>query len=365
MKIYVDDATDVDADHHLHYRVSNGLKFFEDHDELYWNVTGDEWDVPIENASAQIFLPPGRDRRSDQRIHRIVRLARAGRECRRRRTTTWKCPWQRPLAFHEGLTVVVGWDKGFVNAAGHGRTDRPISRQQLAALFPDARVPVHVLAVVHARARSARRPDRRAVRAARRDDARPKPERWWMTTRRMRDITATIVDLAVRGYLVIEEKEKSHMMGLLHNKEYVFHLKKKPDGMGRPEGARIAAARGDFLERRASRRGAFQLCKISSTRICPASRTAFSTRLMERGYFQHRPDYVRSGFVSGRIRRRRAAAVLWATRLSQTMGMAPAPFLVAAFLSGWNHRRIRLVHAGAHGRRERKRSRACWASRIF
>ena len=45
----------------------------------------------------------------------------------------------------------------------------------------------------------------------------------------MRDITATIVDLAVRGYIVIEEKEKSQMMGLVHNKEYVFHLKIDPN----------------------------------------------------------------------------------------------------------------------------------------
>ena len=58
-KIYVDDANDAVRTIVLHYRVSNGLKFFEDHDELYWNVTGDEWDVPVENASAQILLPPG------------------------------------------------------------------------------------------------------------------------------------------------------------------------------------------------------------------------------------------------------------------------------------------------------------------
>jgi hypothetical protein len=58
-KIYVDDATDVDRTIHLHYQVRNGLKFFEDHDELYWNVTGDEWDVPVGDASAQIMLPPG------------------------------------------------------------------------------------------------------------------------------------------------------------------------------------------------------------------------------------------------------------------------------------------------------------------
>ena len=33
-------------------------EIFEDHDELYWNVTGDEWDVPIEQASVRILLPP-------------------------------------------------------------------------------------------------------------------------------------------------------------------------------------------------------------------------------------------------------------------------------------------------------------------
>ena len=41
----------------LRYRARNGLRFFEDHDELYWIVTGDEWDVPVGAASARIELP--------------------------------------------------------------------------------------------------------------------------------------------------------------------------------------------------------------------------------------------------------------------------------------------------------------------
>ena len=40
----------------------------------------------------------------------------------------------------------------------------------------------------------------------------------------IRDITATLVDLAVRGFIVIEERETSHLMGLYSNKEYIFHL---------------------------------------------------------------------------------------------------------------------------------------------
>ena len=42
----------------IHYRLGSGLGFFEDHDELYWQVTGTEWPVPILRASAAVTLPP-------------------------------------------------------------------------------------------------------------------------------------------------------------------------------------------------------------------------------------------------------------------------------------------------------------------
>ncbi len=58
-KIWVPGANNTTRTVILKYQVKNGLKFFEDHDELYWNVTGDEWEVPIRSATARIFLPPG------------------------------------------------------------------------------------------------------------------------------------------------------------------------------------------------------------------------------------------------------------------------------------------------------------------
>jgi hypothetical protein len=33
------------------------LNYFDDHDELYLNITGDEWDVPISSSSVTIHLP--------------------------------------------------------------------------------------------------------------------------------------------------------------------------------------------------------------------------------------------------------------------------------------------------------------------
>ncbi|WP_425513724.1 DUF2207 domain-containing protein [Ensifer oleiphilus] len=41
------------------YETSRQIRFFEDHDELYWNVTGTEWAFPIDEASATVNLPEG------------------------------------------------------------------------------------------------------------------------------------------------------------------------------------------------------------------------------------------------------------------------------------------------------------------
>ena len=42
----------------IDYSLSGGLGFFEEFDELYWQVTGTRWPVPIEHASATVILPP-------------------------------------------------------------------------------------------------------------------------------------------------------------------------------------------------------------------------------------------------------------------------------------------------------------------
>ncbi|MGZ4895315.1 MAG: DUF2207 domain-containing protein, partial [Candidatus Angelobacter sp.] len=57
LKIYVPGATNATRTVNIEYSVANGTRFFEDHDEFYWNVTGNDWPVPIEQATAIIFFP--------------------------------------------------------------------------------------------------------------------------------------------------------------------------------------------------------------------------------------------------------------------------------------------------------------------
>jgi hypothetical protein len=70
--------------------------------------------------------------------------------------------------------------------------------------------------------------------------------------------------------------------------------------------------------------------------------------LMERGYFQHRPDYVRSGYVGGGIAMGVVLFVL-GNALAQKWEWRRAVFHRRDSF-GCDHRWIRLVHAGAHGR---------------
>src|SRR5258708_10665064 len=57
LNIYVPNPANSVLTINIQYTVSHALRFFDDHDEFYWNVTGDEWCVPIASASATISLP--------------------------------------------------------------------------------------------------------------------------------------------------------------------------------------------------------------------------------------------------------------------------------------------------------------------
>jgi uncharacterized membrane protein YgcG len=329
-KIYVDDATDAVRTITLSYRVKNGLKFFEDHDELYWNVTGDEWDVPIENASAQILLPQG-----VTGVRATQYTGSYGSRAQNADVTTSgstvEVSMLRPLGFHEGLTVVAGWDKGFVKEPGTSDLIGQFLASNWPLFFPIL-VFVFMFWLWYTRGRDPR-VGPIAVQYAPPDGLTPAEAGTLVDDdAAMRDITATIVDLAVRGYIVIEEKEKSQMLGLLHNKEYVFHLKKSPNEWKGLKPHELVLLAGIFSN------GALPDVELSSLqnqfyKNLPGIKESIFDALMERGYFQHRPDYVRSTFVGGGF----AVGVVFfllGNSVAQKMGMAPMPFFIAGLLSG-------------------------------
>ncbi|RLC36868.1 hypothetical protein DRH27_04585 [Candidatus Falkowbacteria bacterium] len=50
----------------ISYKVDRAINYFIDYDELYWNVTGHEWNVPIKQEKAKIILPQELNEKSIQ-----------------------------------------------------------------------------------------------------------------------------------------------------------------------------------------------------------------------------------------------------------------------------------------------------------
>ena len=329
-KVYVDGATDAVKTITLTYRVKNGVTFFEDHDELYWNVTGNAWDVPIEDASARILLPQGATgiRATDYTGGRGSRGQNAEVTTN---DTSVDVSMLRPLGLHEGLTVVVGWDKGAVAEPGVGDRINQFLASNWPLFFPIL-VFIFMFWLWNSRGRDPR-VGPIAVQYAPPDGLSPAEAGTLVDNdAAMRDITSTIVDLAVRGYITIEEVEKSSLLHVLANKDYVFHLKKSPKEWAGLKSHELVLLAALFSN------GLLPDVALSSLENrfytnLPQIKNSIFDELMERGYFQHRPDYVRSSFVGGGF----AMGVLFlflGNAVAQKLGMAPAPFLIAGVLSG-------------------------------
>ncbi|HEV7551778.1 MAG TPA: DUF2207 domain-containing protein [Candidatus Angelobacter sp.] len=225
LKIYVPGATNATRTVNIEYSVANPTRFFEDHDEFYWNVTGNDWPVPILEATSTIYFPAeatGKLRAqaaegvygSNQRAVAQVVGPSASFE------TTG------PLPMRGGLTADVYIEKGVLHQPNAiARFFRFIRSNPILML------PLWAFAVMFAM--------------------------WWMKGRdpdpgmsvapmyeppeKMgpaevgtlidgsvdpRDITSVLVDLAVRGYVKIVETQ--HKGFLSSTKDYEFHLLKDP-----------------------------------------------------------------------------------------------------------------------------------------
>ncbi|HEX5633523.1 MAG TPA: DUF2207 domain-containing protein, partial [Gemmatimonadales bacterium] len=257
----------------------------------------------------------------------------------------------RALEVREGLTVVVGWDKGLVRAPT--ATDRAAGF--LAVNWP-LLLPFGVFAGMFSLWRRRGRDPRDlpvSVQYEPPDTMSPAEVGTLLDqSADMRDITATLVDLAVRGYVRIEETVDESLFGLVKNREYVFHRVKPREEWPSllPHEWRVLSGvfRGD------AGRVALSDLRNEFYRELPGIRTALMERLVERGYYPSRPDTVRGRWMAGAFATG-FVSVLLGILVSPHIGLTPVPFIVGGLASaaivaffGW-HMPARTV-AGARVR---------------
>ena len=221
LKIYIPDAVDTTRTVVITYEVRNATRFFADEDEFYWNVTGNDWPVPIEHASASVHLP-------EQAAGSLRAQAFTGVYGSAERNATSEVngadaqfETSTALPMRGGLTIDVYIPKGILQQPGAftrflwflgGNPILFLPLVTLAVMFtlwwlvgrdPDPGISVAPMyepppGISPAEAGTLLE-----------DSIHP------------RDITSTMVDLAVRGYIKIEETAEKGIV--FTHKDYIFH----------------------------------------------------------------------------------------------------------------------------------------------
>lgn len=240
----------------ISYRLTGGLNPFPDHDELYWNITGNEWEARIETASASVAGPSGAIERQ------TCFQGAAGSTVACQSSTDGTSASFRstaPLPPGAGLTVVVGLKKGAVSVPPlvlePSSTNAMDEATDFLGLEP---LPIGIALAIgllsfgligrlwwiagrdrwfgYAYPLDGNPPPRiRPLFAGEPVVVEYQPPETERRGRRLRpaeiglllderadtlDVTASIVDLAVRNYLIIKETESGGIVGLFKKRDY-------------------------------------------------------------------------------------------------------------------------------------------------
>lgn len=121
LKIKIGDADRTITGSHtyvINYQVAGALTYFSDHDELYWNVTGNDWQVPILSASVLIESPSAINKEDIKLACYTGRFASNLNDCQIYHLDTDREKIEsrvlKSLGAYEGLTIAVGFPKNLV-----------------------------------------------------------------------------------------------------------------------------------------------------------------------------------------------------------------------------------------------------------
>ncbi len=198
----------------LTYRTDRQLGYFEEHDELYWNVTGNGWEFPILGASAVITLP------SPIPSGNLQMAGYIGPQGSRETNVNWKVtgPDQvtytsgRQLYPREGLTIVLGWPKGIVSEPSHSEKALLFLSDNRGLLTGLAGLLVLLSYYIWAWIRAGKDPARGTIipRFKPPSNLAPAAVRYILEMGfDDRAFASSVINLAVKGYITISEEDKA------------------------------------------------------------------------------------------------------------------------------------------------------------
>ena len=215
----------------ISYEMNNQIRFFNDFDEVYWNVNGFDWALPFGQISSKITLPD--NGKIIQHACYTGIYGSTNQNCSASLSTENSITYTaNNLRAGENLTIAIGINKGVVNEPSP--PPPPTFLQKFGSLILSGLLSLFLLfyyGITWLKFGI--------------DPKKPTvyphfeiPEQMTPASIGMLDkqryfgdlITGTILNLAVNGYLKIEEDNKAYVFGLFKNKKFILHKLKEDDG---------------------------------------------------------------------------------------------------------------------------------------
>ncbi len=297
IKVMLPGANDAEKKVYISYSLRNAVKFFDDYAEFYWNVTGNGWSVPIDNATALVHLPESAagQLRAISYVGVFGSNEKGSAEIQGAEVSASA---SNPLSPREGLTVDVYIPKGIL------RQPSSFTRAWwFAEGNPILFLPLFSFAVMFCIWwRWGKDPDDGTSVAPMYEP--PKnispAEAGTLVEDSVepRDITSILVDLAVRGYLKITEIEHSSLP-IFKNKDYLFQSLKEPT-----EWNQLAPFERTMLENLFSATG--KEVHLSDLRnrfypAIPALKSGIIAALKEKGMYTVDPESASMYWILGAV----------------------------------------------------------------
>ena len=128
----------------INYTVKNGINYFEDHDELYWNIIGTGWVVPIEKVQATINLPG----KIENTVCYTGRYGEKGSNCEFTplSDTSLSLSNKETLNSNEAVTIAIAMPKGSIEDVREAENIR-IKKVNTFSLFALLLIPIFFFTV--------------------------------------------------------------------------------------------------------------------------------------------------------------------------------------------------------------------------
>ena len=221
------------------YSQDNVIRFFDDHDELYWNINGTQGPEPVTKLTARVHLMTKlADSLKSDKLCYVGSYGQKGTDCKVSMTQAndqaiVTMETTKPLAANQTATIVLGFNKGTFEPLRMGFWEKNGEKILLiGALSGTFGAPLITFIILFNKWRKFGR-DPRGKGTIIPEYQAPKDlsvlasSVVYSESLSTNAFSAQIVDLAIKGYIRIEEQQEKHLLG--KSNKYMLCLLKPAD----------------------------------------------------------------------------------------------------------------------------------------